>query len=78
MMRDHRGGETLPAPECRLGYTAVQTAAMMRDDLPEYRAWAYGKTQGVCSGSADDYQQCAIAHGVVDYASDVGRYLRHR
>lgn len=72
------GNANLPAPECRLGYSAAQTATIMGDDLTEYRAWAYGKTQGVCSDSADAYQLCAIVHGIVDYASDAESILRHR
>lgn len=74
-MRNHKG-MTLPAPDCRLGYTATQTAAIVGEHLAEYRTWAYGKTQGVCSGPADDYRPCAVPHGIVEYVDDVGRFLR--
>ncbi|MEV7621122.1 hypothetical protein AB0N59_13400 [Microbacterium sp. NPDC089321] len=65
---------TLPEPACTLGYTATQLGEILGDRVDAYRTWAVGKTQGVCEGKAP----CAVAHGIVDYADDVTRFIRSR
>lgn len=70
-MPEH-SGVTLPEPACILGYTATQLGEILGDQVDAYRAWSVGKTQGLCEGKA----LCAVAHGIVDYADDVGRFMR--
>lgn len=65
---------TVPEPACTLGYTATQLGEILGDRVDAYRAWAVGKTQGVCEGQAP----CLTPHGVVDYPDDVVRFIRSR
>lgn len=62
----------LPDPACALGYTETQLREILGDDVEAYRAWAFGKTQGVCVGNLN----CDVAHGVIHYEDDVRRYWR--
>ena len=65
---------TLPEPACTLGYTVTQLLEILGDRVDAYRAWAAGKTQGLCEGA----DPCTTSHGVVDYPGDVTRFIRSR
>lgn len=58
---------TFPEHACALGYTATQLGAILGDRVDAYRAWAVGKTQGLCEGT----DPCSTSHGHVDYPEDV-------
>ncbi|WP_433674797.1 hypothetical protein [Microbacterium gorillae] len=65
---------TLPEPACTLGYTATQLGEILGDGVDVYRAWAVGKTQGVCEGEP----WCTEPHGIVHFERDVTRFKSAR
>lgn len=65
-----RGLVMLPEPECRNGYTYHQVQEIMGKREDEFLRWMAGQTVMACGGS-----KCSVAHGMVVYPEDVGRFL---
>lgn len=72
---------TLPAPDCRYGYTAIQLARILGPRLPTFQAWMAGQTQAICDGRTYNYDTGQYEpsgcgpHGVVAYPWDFNRFL---
>jgi hypothetical protein len=73
---------SLPAPDCRLGYTRDQLHQILGARYDEFTQWMQGQTIAICEGREYNPQTkshtiaCNGArHGVVTYRADVLRFL---